>query len=161
MLSVRFATGNRNRNWFWNLSSLRYAKEPPVRPNDSRIINGKLNLPSRVITPESESKSNTDSFTCSIFPQGYTDEPIGKILDNIGNSDTVLLDRWNLKVEPNPSVQNADPGKDNLPLNVVNNYFSLGVDAHIALEFHEARGESCLNFHACDSISILWFLVFD
>ncbi|XP_039453074.1 eye-specific diacylglycerol kinase isoform X4 [Culex pipiens pallens] len=70
---------------------------------------------------------------------GYTDEPIGKILDNIGDSDTVLLDRWNLKVEPNPSVQNADPGKDNLPLNVVNNYFSLGVDAHIALEFHEAR----------------------
>ncbi|XP_053678775.1 eye-specific diacylglycerol kinase [Anopheles nili] len=70
---------------------------------------------------------------------GYTDEPIGKILANIGNSDTVLLDRWNLKVEPNTSVPDADDGKDNLPLNVVNNYFSLGVDAHIALEFHEAR----------------------
>ncbi|XP_055526255.1 eye-specific diacylglycerol kinase isoform X2 [Wyeomyia smithii] len=70
---------------------------------------------------------------------GYTDEPIGKILANIGNSDTVLLDRWNLKVDPNPAVANADDGKDNLPLNVVNNYFSLGVDAHIALEFHEAR----------------------
>ncbi|XP_062700197.1 eye-specific diacylglycerol kinase isoform X2 [Aedes albopictus] len=70
---------------------------------------------------------------------GYTDEPIGKILANIGNSDTVLLDRWNLKVEPNTAVTNAEDGKDNLPLNVVNNYFSLGVDAHIALEFHEAR----------------------
>ncbi|XP_058833302.1 eye-specific diacylglycerol kinase isoform X2 [Topomyia yanbarensis] len=70
---------------------------------------------------------------------GYTDEPIGKILGNIGNSDTVLLDRWSLKVDPNPDVPNADDGKDNLPLNVVNNYFSLGVDAHIALEFHEAR----------------------
>ncbi|XP_065072837.1 eye-specific diacylglycerol kinase isoform X2 [Ochlerotatus camptorhynchus] len=70
---------------------------------------------------------------------GYTDEPIGKILGNIGNSDTVLLDRWNLKVEPNTAVTNAEDGKDNLPLNVVNNYFSLGVDAHIALEFHEAR----------------------
>lgn len=74
------------------------------------------------------------------FFQGYTDEPIGKILTNIGNSDTILLDRWSLKVTPNDDVDDdKHNGKDNLPLNVVNNYFSFGVDAHIALEFHEAR----------------------
>lgn len=77
--------------------------------------------------------------------QGYTDEPIGKILSNIANSDTVLLDRWNLKVEPNPDASDSSDGKDSLPLSVVNNYFSLGVDAHIALEFHEARGKRWLN----------------
>lgn len=71
--------------------------------------------------------------------QGYTDEPIGKILSNIGNSDTVLLDRWSLKVTPNDDADDKTDGKDDLPLNVVNNYFSFGVDAHIALEFHEAR----------------------
>ncbi|XP_026467404.1 eye-specific diacylglycerol kinase-like [Ctenocephalides felis] len=70
---------------------------------------------------------------------GYTDEPISKILANIGESDTVLLDRWQLKVVPNTSAEANEEGKENLPLNVVNNYFSLGVDAHIALEFHEAR----------------------
>ncbi|XP_034195378.1 retinal degeneration A isoform X3 [Osmia lignaria lignaria] len=73
---------------------------------------------------------------------GYTDEPIGKILTNIGESDTTLLDRWELIVERNPDAQGDDDngkGKENLPLNVVNNYYSLGVDAHIALEFHEAR----------------------
>ncbi|XP_026747256.1 eye-specific diacylglycerol kinase isoform X1 [Trichoplusia ni] len=72
---------------------------------------------------------------------GYEDEPISKILANIGESDTVLLDRWELSVEPNTAAAGEDTSnaKPELPLNVVNNYFSFGVDAHIALEFHEAR----------------------
>jgi diacylglycerol kinase (ATP) len=89
--------------------------------------------------------------------QGYTDEPISKILCHVEDGDIVQLDRWTLKVESNPdsvpekcSSSSAgdsasttfDDGeaKDSPPLNVVNNYFSIGVDAHIALEFHEARG---------------------
>lgn len=81
------------------------------------------------------------------FLQGYEDEPISKILANIGESDTVLLDRWELTVEPNQAAAGEDTrnAKPELPLNVVNNYFSFGVDAHIALEFHEARG----NFRFC------------
>ncbi|KAJ8879215.1 hypothetical protein PR048_019821 [Dryococelus australis] len=70
---------------------------------------------------------------------GYTDEPISKILLNTAESEVTMLDRWELKVEKNPDAEPNEDGKDNLPLNVVNNYFSLGVDAHIALEFHEAR----------------------
>lgn len=60
---------------------------------------------------------------------------------NLSQSDQVLLDRWSLEVEKNPDAEPNENGKENLPLNVVNNYFSLGVDAHIALEFHEARGK--------------------
>ncbi|CAK1578467.1 unnamed protein product [Parnassius mnemosyne] len=72
---------------------------------------------------------------------GYEDEPISKILADIGESDTVLLDRWQLTVKPNEDASGEDTSnaKPELPLNVVNNYFSFGVDAHIALEFHEAR----------------------
>ncbi|KAG5887656.1 hypothetical protein JTB14_003109 [Gonioctena quinquepunctata] len=70
---------------------------------------------------------------------GYTDEPISKILSNISHSDVVYLDRWSLEVEKNNNATSNEGGKENLPLNVVNNYYSLGVDAHIALEFHEAR----------------------
>nr|XP_027194387.1 eye-specific diacylglycerol kinase-like isoform X1 [Dermatophagoides pteronyssinus] len=78
----------------------------------------------------------------------YTDEPIAKILCNIQDGQIVQLDRWNLKVQPNQSCQQQQSqqlldenkgAKHNLPLDVVNNYFSIGVDAHIALSFHEAR----------------------
>ncbi|XP_052849066.1 eye-specific diacylglycerol kinase isoform X13 [Drosophila gunungcola] len=72
---------------------------------------------------------------------GYTDEPIGKVLREIGMSQCVLMDRWRVKVTPNDDVtdDHVDRSKANVPLNVINNYFSFGVDAHIALEFHEAR----------------------
>ncbi|XP_055938959.1 diacylglycerol kinase zeta-like isoform X1 [Argiope bruennichi] len=72
---------------------------------------------------------------------GYTDEPLTKILTNIEDGEIVKLDRWFLNVGPNTKVEigNSEEGKKTLPLNVVNNYFSLGVDARIALEFHEAR----------------------
>lgn len=50
------------------------------------------------------------------------------------------MDRWSLNVTPNPNASDEnEKGRDTLPLNVVNNYFSFGVDAQIALEFHEAR----------------------
>lgn len=72
---------------------------------------------------------------------GYTDEPISKILCNVEEGEVVQLDRWDLKVETNPypDPNNAEDGKASLPLDVLNNYFSLGADAYIALEFHEAR----------------------
>ncbi|XP_054087521.1 eye-specific diacylglycerol kinase isoform X3 [Zeugodacus cucurbitae] len=72
---------------------------------------------------------------------GYTDEPVSKILREIGMSQCMLMDRWRLNVTPNREVEDDNVGrsKDNVPLNVMNNYYSFGVDAHIALEFHEAR----------------------
>ncbi|XP_066266037.1 diacylglycerol kinase zeta-like isoform X3 [Branchiostoma lanceolatum] len=86
---------------------------------------------------------------------GYTDEPISKILSHVEDGPVVQLDRWNLQVSPNRQVP-ADEGeeggdkeaelgapegevKEKLPLDVMNNYFSMGADAHVALEFHESR----------------------
>ncbi|KAE8278691.1 Diacylglycerol kinase zeta [Larimichthys crocea] len=72
---------------------------------------------------------------------GYTDEPLSKILSHVEDGTVVQLDRWNLQVEPNHCA-GAEPDEqqtDKLPLDVFNNYFSLGFDAHVTLEFHESR----------------------
>uniref|UniRef100_A0A6Q2Y689 Diacylglycerol kinase n=1 Tax=Esox lucius TaxID=8010 RepID=A0A6Q2Y689_ESOLU len=68
---------------------------------------------------------------------GYTDEPVSKVLCQVEDGSVVQLDRWNLQVERSPAQ--PEEGTQKLPLNVFNNYFSLGFDAHVTLEFHESR----------------------
>ncbi|XP_026859672.2 diacylglycerol kinase iota isoform X3 [Electrophorus electricus] len=68
---------------------------------------------------------------------GYTDEPVSKILCHVEDGTVVQLDRWNLQVEC--SSTQPEEGTQKLPLGVFNNYFSLGFDAHVTLEFHESR----------------------
>nr|XP_020654352.1 diacylglycerol kinase zeta isoform X4 [Pogona vitticeps] len=73
---------------------------------------------------------------------GYTDEPLSKILSHVEEGEIVQLDRWNLQVEPNIDGnpdEKDEAATEKLPLDVFNNYFSLGFDARVTLEFHESR----------------------
>ncbi|XP_056595763.1 diacylglycerol kinase zeta isoform X2 [Triplophysa dalaica] len=73
---------------------------------------------------------------------GYADEPVSKILSNVEEGNIVQLDRWNLSVEPNKEASDEEKDEqqtDKLPIDIFNNYFSLGFDAHVTLEFHESR----------------------
>ena len=62
---------------------------------------------------------------------GYSDTSLSKILHQIENSNVEQMDRWH--------IDSSDPTID-LPLNVMNNYFSIGVDAAACLKFHSERG---------------------
>uniref|UniRef100_A0A8D3DVC8 Diacylglycerol kinase n=1 Tax=Scophthalmus maximus TaxID=52904 RepID=A0A8D3DVC8_SCOMX len=87
---------------------------------------------------------------------GYTDEPLSKILSHVEDGTVVQLDRWNLQVEANPSAgaEVDEQQTDKLPLDVFNNYFSLGFDAHVTLEFHESRVSACLSVSLSVCLSV-------
>uniref|UniRef100_A0A452UIR4 Diacylglycerol kinase n=1 Tax=Ursus maritimus TaxID=29073 RepID=A0A452UIR4_URSMA len=75
-----------------------------------------------------------------LCPQGSLSSCL--ILSHVEEGNVVQLDRWDLRAEPNPDAgpeEREEGATDRLPLDVFNNYFSLGFDAHVTLEFHESR----------------------
>lgn len=67
-------------------------------------------------------------------------------LQKIEKATPVMMDRW--QIEVSDQKDEKKPNQDSIPYNIINNYFSVGVDAAICVKFHMEREKNPEKFNS-------------
>uniref|UniRef100_A0A672N2H0 Diacylglycerol kinase n=1 Tax=Sinocyclocheilus grahami TaxID=75366 RepID=A0A672N2H0_SINGR len=110
----------------------------------------KANLPMRPPVAVLPLGTGNDLARCLRWGGGYDGMDLGRILKDIEGSSVAPMDRWSIQVTLEDSQERGDP----VPYEIINNYFSIGVNKLWYFEFatSETISASCKKLKECLTI---------